>query len=416
MKTAHTAPPDFSTTTLPCGLRIVFERREAATVHCGFVVLAGTRHEDPADEGMAHFIEHLNFKGTARRRACHISNGLERVGGDLNAFTNKQDTTFTATVLRADFPRAVDLLSDIVFHSLYPQHEIDREVEVICDEIESYRDTPSDLIFDEFEAMLFPSHPLGRDILGRADRLRAYTTADARRFADRFYRPQNAVFYAYGDLQFSQIVRTLERHFSSFPTAHPTSPEQAPPPLQREGREQTVSRDTHQAHVLIGAQTFGGNDERRYALSLLNNILGGPGANSRLNMSLRERAGLVYSVDSSLSFYPDAGWWGVYFGCDAADVKRCRRKVSAELQRFIDRPLTPTQLAAAKKQLCGQMGIAADNAENRAIALGKTFAHYSRRYSIADLIEHVHAVTAADVQQVAASVYDPARLSTLVYL
>lgn len=425
------------TFTLPCGLRVICEHIVSPVIHCGYVVCAGTRHEDAADSGMAHFIEHLSFKGTERRRACHISNGLERVGGDLNAFTNKQETVYYAAVLRSDFRRAADLLTDIVFHSTYPQREIDREVEVICDEIESYKDSPADLIFDEFEAMLYAGHPLGRDILGQADRLRAYTTADARRFTSRYYRPTNAVFYVRGGIATYRVQAYLEKLWGEAPTNH-SAPSNLPPTGEAygasapspvggrvgEGAERAgeaagavrcVSRDTHQAHVLIGARTFGGHDDRRFPLMLLNNILGGPGMNSRLNLSLRERAGLVYSVDASLTTYPDTGWWGVYFGCDVADVARCRRLVERELRHFIEDLLTPVQLRAAQKQLCGQIGIAAENGENRALALGKTFAHYGTLYSPTELCHRLRTVTAEELQAVAAEVYDPTRLTTLIY-
>lgn len=407
----------FHTHTLPCGLRIIHEQRNSQVVYCGYVVLAGTRHEEAADSGMAHFLEHITFKGTERRRACHIINGLERVGGELNAFTTKQETVFTATVLKDDFKRAADLLTDIVFHSTYPQAEIDKEVEVICDEIDSYRDTPSDLIFDEFETLLYPDQPLGRDILGSPKRLRSYTTADARRFADRYYLPQNAVFYVYGDVPFLKIVRTLERLLPADDfigkTFLPISPQIPSPRLI--GTERRVERDTHQAHVLIGAPSFGGTDSRRYALILLNNILGGPGMNSRLNLSLREKSGLVYSVDAYLNTYPDTGFWNVYFGCDAHDVKRCCQLVRRELRRFVDNKLTPAQLLAAKKQLCGQIGISTEASESYANALGKTFAHYGTRRDIARITCALQEVTAEQIQQAAEIVYNPDRLTTLIY-
>ena len=413
--TDHNQPPRHQTATLPCGLRVVYEPSASGVVYCGYIVCAGTRHEAPADSGMAHFIEHLSFKGTERRRAFHISNGLERVGGDLNAFTNKQETVYYATVLRPHFGRAVDLLTDIVFHSVYPQREIDREVEVICDEIDSYNDSPSELIFDEFESMLFSGNPLGRDILGDAARLRSYTTADARRFVDRYYRPDNAVFYVRGDLDFGRVVKTLERCLPAAAPAVPLPEKPVTPVCRRVAEERVVERHTHQAHVLIGTQTYGGSDERRFGLMLLNNILGGPGMNSRLNMSLREHSGLVYSVDASLTTYPDAGAWGVYFGCDAHDVARCRRLVDKELRRLIDEPLTPVRLAAAKQQLCGQIGIACDNAENYALAVGKTFAHYNARYDVAALCQRLQTVTADELQAIAAEVYDPGCLTTLIY-
>lgn len=406
--------------TLPCGLRVIHEPSISQVLYCGYVVCAGTRHEDAADAGMAHFIEHISFKGTQRRRACHITNGLERVGGDLNAYTTKQETVYYATVLKDDFKRAADLLTDIVFHSTYPQAEIDKEVEVICDEIDSYKDSPSEIIFDEFEAMMYPGQPLGRDILGNAERLHEYTTADARRFAQRYYRPGNAAFYVYGDVPFTQIVRTLEKLLPasdfaempgfigenvSFSAPHPTTT----------ANEWVVEKSTHQAHVLVGGPTFGGTDPRRFAMVLLNNMLGGPGMNSRLNVSLREKAGLVYSIDAYLNTYPDTGFWNVYFGCDAHDVARCRRLLLRELRRFIEDSLSPVQLAAAKKQLRGQIGISTDASEGYALALGKTFAHYNRHRDIQALYRHIDAVTAEEVQRVAAEVYDENRLTTLIY-
>lgn len=405
-------------TTLSCGLRIIHEASASPVLYCGYVVCAGTRHEEKADVGMAHFIEHMTFKGTQHRRACHITNGLERVGGDLNAYTSKQETIYYATVLKEDFARAADLLTDIVFHSTYPQAEIDKEVEVICDEIDSYKDSPSELIFDEFESMMYPAQPLGRDILGCAERLRQYTTADAMRFVHRYYRPDNVIFYVYGDVPFSRIVRTLERllpatDYANLPSFTPiVTPQPQPQTMQN---ERVVARGTHQAHVLIGAPTFAGTDDRRFALIMLNNMLGGPGMNSRLNLSLREKAGLVYSVDAYLNTYPDTGFWNVYFGCDAHDVKRCQRLLMRELNRFIDQPLTTAQLNAAKKQLCGQIGISTDASEGYALALGKTYAHYHRHHSVTNIIEAIKSVSVEQIQQVAADVYATNHLTTLIY-
>lgn len=409
--------PLYHAHTLPCGLRIIHEPSASPVLYCGYVLLTGTRHEDEADSGMAHFIEHLSFKGTTHRRACHIVNGLERVGGDLNAYTTKQETVYYATVLKDDFKRAADLLTDIVFHSTFPQAEIDKEVEVICDEIDSYKDSPSEIIFDEFESLMYPGQPLGRDILGNAERLRQYTTADALRFTHRYYHPQNAVFYVYGDVPFAQIVRTLERLLPPTDFAAFTAPalSSIPPQPQITAQERIVSKGTHQAHVLIGAPTFAGTDARRFALLLLNNMLGGPGMNSRLSLSLREKVGLVYSIDSYLNTYPDTGFWNVYFGCDAHDVGRCRRLLLRELRRFIERPLSNSQLAAAKKQLCGQVVISTDAAESYALALGKTFAHYGTHRNVSALCSRIREITAADVQQVAAEIYADDRLTTLIY-
>lgn len=409
------------TATLSNGLRVIFEHKDSEVVYCGYVICAGTRHEEPADSGMAHFIEHMSFKGTERRRSYHINNGLERVGGDLNAFTNKQETVYYATVLREDFPRAVDILTDLVFRSTYPQTEIDKEVEVIADEIESYLDSPAELIFDDFEAMLFEGSPLGRDILGRAERLREYTTADARRFVDAHYRPDNAVFYVTGNLDWKRVLRELNRR--STPAAITGIPEISPSDIVPRSASvpvpstRIIEKGTHQAHVVVGAPTFGGREKskKRYALVLLNNILGGPGMNSRLNMSLREHAGLVYSIDSYLTTYPDAGWWCVYFGCDIDDVDRCLRLVRKELQNLATTPLSAARLSAAKKQIIGQLTIADNNAESYALALGKQFAHYNTQRSSAAIVEGIRAVTADDLLQLATEIYAADRISTLIY-
>lgn len=402
------------TATLANGLRIIHEACDSEVAYCGYVVLAGTRDEAPADSGMAHFLEHMSFKGTRRRRAFHLNACLERVGGDLNAYTNKQETVYHATVLRKDLGRAVDVLSDMVFASTYPQREIDREVEVICDEIDSFLDSPSDLVFDEFEALLFPGHPLGRDVLGNKERLRGYTTADARRFADRYYRPSNCVFFVYGNADFDRLVRRLEK----------LTPPDAP--QERAERQKTAipsvtadkvvrRRGTHQAHVVLGTRTFGGSDPRRFPMLLLNNLLGGPGMNSRLNRRLREQAGLVYSVDSYLYTYPDCGVWEVYFGCDEADVERCERLVRSEMRGFIEKSLSPTALRQAQNQLCGQIGVARDARAEHALALGKTYAWYGQLRDVDALCERIGRVTADEIRDTAREVFDPNRLLTLVY-
>ena len=200
---------EYNTFTLDNGLRVIHLPSDSNVVYCGFQIAAGTRNEEAGEEGLAHFCEHMTFKGTQRRNAMRVLNELERVGGDINAFTNKEDTVFYAAVLREHLPKAVDLLTDIVFHSTYPQHEIDKEVEVICDEIESYNDSPAELIYDEFENLLFEGHPLGHNILGNAERVRKFTTEDALRFARKYYTPENSIFFAYGDVEFEKLKNNV---------------------------------------------------------------------------------------------------------------------------------------------------------------------------------------------------------------
>lgn len=407
----------YNTHTLSNGLRVIHLASASPVVYCGFALRAGTRDELPGEEGLAHFCEHVTFKGTARRRPMQILNCLERVGGDLNAFTNKEDTVFYSALLREHLPRAVDLLADIVLHSTYPQAEIDKEVEVICDEIESYNDSPSELIYDQFENIVFSGHPLGHNILGTQERLRAYTTADALRFTGKHYRPENAVFFAYGDISFSRLVRLLERATSDFPAHAPLRERSLTTPVPPyTPREEAVSRGTHQAHVMTGSRGYDVNDGRRFTLYLMNNILGGPGMNARLNIALRERHGLVYTVDSSMVNYSDTGLWCAYFGCDPHDVTKCRRLVRRELDKMAEKPLSPTALAAAKRQIKGQIGVACDNRESFAIDFGRSYLHHGIEKDPARLMARVDEVTAEGIQAVAQDIFDKDRMTTLMFV
>ena len=401
--------------TLPDGLRIIHLPSTSPVVYCGYAVAAGTRDEEPGREGMAHFCEHTTFKGTVRRTAMQILNRLESVGGDLNAFTNKEDTVYYSAILKEHFPRAVELLTDIVFQSTYPQTEIDKEVEVICDEIESYNDSPAELIYDDFENAVFAGHPLGHNILGRAETLRTYTTDDALAFTKRFYRPENTVFFVSGDVDFNTVVRLLKRATAEFPSATPlidVTPTAVLPPYE----PKTIKHDrgTHQAHVMIGNRAYSATHPLRIPLYLLNNMLGGPGMNARLNVILRERRGLVYSVESSMVCYGDTGLWSVYFGCDPHDVNRCVRLVKGEFKRLMGKPLPEKTLAAAKRQIKGQLAVACDNNENFAIDFGKSFLHFGDEKDIEKLYQKIDAVTAEQIQQVAKEIFDKDSLATLV--
>lgn len=411
---------DYKTTTLSNGLRVIMLPSASPVVYCGYEVAAGTSDERPGEEGLAHFCEHVTFKGTARRTAMDVINSLETVGGELNAFTTKTDTVYYAAILREHLPRAVDLLSDIVFRSVYPQREIDKEVEVICDEIESYNDTPSDLIFDEFENLVFARTPLGHNILGTAERVRSFATEDALRFTRRLYRPDNAVFFASGDISFGRLVALLCEALGTCESASPAPKAEdaaAWPPFSNDCAGKTIRRHrhTHQAHVMVGRRGYPVAHPLRMALYLLNNILGGPGMNSRLNLSLRERNGLVYTVESTSINYARAGLWSVYFGCDHADVERCLALVRQELDAFVERPLTEEQLERARQQIKGQIALACDNRESFAIDFGKSFLHYGRERDIERLYRAIDAVTAADIQAVAKELFAPEGLTTLIY-
>ena len=414
----------YNTVMLPNGLRVIHCPSPSPVVYCGYAVNAGTRDELPGEEGMAHFCEHLTFKGTARRKPLQILNCLERVGGDLNAFTGKEDTVYHAAILHEHTARAVDLLTDIVFHSTYPQAEINKEVEVICDEIESYNDSPSELIYDEAENAVFAHCPLGHSILGEASQLRTYTTAHALAFTQRLYRPDNAVFFAYGDIPFTRLTAMLLRaHGLGAKAALQPCP--APATVaQRNRRPVAVApyspsvhvkeMSTHQTHVMLANRAYPVGDTRRIPLYLLNNILGGPGMNARLNLSLRERHALVYTVESFITSYADTGLWGLYFGCDPHDTARCLRLVRRELDRFMRQPLSPAQLKAAKRQIKGQIGVACDSRESFALDFAKVFLHYGLEKDVTALYGQIDAVTAQDIQQAAQDIFGEEKITRMI--
>lgn len=449
----------YNTYTLDNGLRIIHLPSDSKVVYCGYQINAGTRNEEPGEEGLAHFCEHVTFKGTERRKAWHILNCLESVGGDLNAYTNKEGTVYYSAILKEHIARAVDLLTDIVFHSVYPQAEIDKEIEVICDEIESYNDSPAELIYDEFENIIFKGSPLGHNILGTAEQVRSFKTEDALRFTRKLYRPDNAIFFAYGDIDFKKLVKlirkaladddsgkvaenaansvgklaeeklpqisqmtqisgdensiTTEKSVSSVKSVGPENY----PSVGKEIAGQTIvmQKNTHQAHVMIGTRAYDVNDSRRMPLYLLNNMLGGPGMNAKLNLALREHNGLVYTVESTMVAYGDTGIWSIYFGCDEHDVKRCLRLVRKELDKFMQKPLSEAQLKAAKKQIKGQVGVACDNRENFALDFGKSFLHYGWEKNVDRLYEQVDEITAEQIQAVAQELFDKDRLTTLIF-
>ena len=429
----------YNTYILDNGLRIIHLPSDSKVVYCGYQINAGTRNEEPGEEGLAHFCEHVTFKGTERRKAWYILNCLESVGGDLNAYTNKEGTVYYSAILKEHIARAVDLLTDIVFHSVYPQAEIDKEVEVICDEIESYNDSPAELIYDEFENIIFKGSPLGHNILGTAEQVRSFKTEDALRFTRKLYRPDNAIFFAYGDIDFNKLVRLLKKSFLSEERrvkseettfgdrreSQFNSPEaQAQFNIQHstfntqhsfEGQTIVMQKNTHQAHVMIGTLAYDVNDSRRMPLYLLNNMLGGPGMNAKLNLALREHNGLVYTVESTMVAYGDTGIWSIYFGCDEHDVKRCLRLVRKELDKFMQKPLSEAQLKAAKKQIKGQVGVACDNRENFALDFGKSFLHYGWEKNVDRLYEQVDEITAEQIQAVAQELFDKDRLTTLIF-
>ncbi|MDR1344000.1 MAG: insulinase family protein [Tannerellaceae bacterium] len=405
---------DLFTYTFSNGLRLIHMFSDSPVSYCGLAVNAGARDEEASEYGLAHFVEHMLFKGTGRRKAHHILNRMENVGGELNAYTSKEETFVYSIFMEEHFGRALELLCDIVFDSRFPRQEIEKEVDVILDEINTYRDSPSELIFDEFENMLFARHALGHNILGDEGSLPGFGTDSGLSFMERFYAPSNIVFFSMGRIRPDKIVRMAGK---VMPEGRPGAVHKRMPPGAIALQSERLRRDTHQTHVIMGGRSYGmyEGDERRIPLFVLNNILGGPGMNSRLNMSLRERHGLAYTVESSLTSYTDTGLAAVYFGTDPKNTDKAMALVGKELDAICRKRLSGSQLAAAKKQITGQLCVSGDNKESLFLGMGKQFLHHNRYRRLPSLLEKIDGVTAEDILEAANEVFAPHLLSSLIY-
>ena len=404
---------DYFSHILPNGLRIVHLPSASPVSYCGFAVNAGTRDEEMDEFGLAHFVEHMIFKGTEKRKSWHILNRMENVGGELNAYTTKEETFVYSIFMEEHFRRAFELLSDLVFHSQFPEQEIEKEVDVILDEINSYEDSPSELIFDEFENLLFDGHALGHNILGDEQSLLGFGSESGKSFMRRFYAPENMVFFSMGRIPFKKIVQMAESTLSDIAFPMAARNRTAPGELLPVSRQ--IHKDTHQAHVLIGGRAYSMHDEKRLPLFLLNNLLGGPGMNNRLNVSLREKNGLVYNVESNVTSYTDTGLASIYFGTDPKNKEKAIRLVYKELAKLREVKLTAPQLAAAKKQVIGQLGVSGDNREGLFLGLGKSFLHYNRYDTLPEVFAKVEKLTAGEIREVANEIFAPERLFSLIY-
>lgn len=403
----------YFTHSLANGLRIIHLPSDSPVSYCGFAINAGTRDERDDEFGLAHFVEHMLFKGTEKRKSLHILNRMENVGGELNAYTTKEDTFVYSIFMEEHYGRAFELLTDIVFHSRFPQHEIEKEIDVILDEINSYKDSPSELIYDEFENLLFNGHALGHNILGDEDSLIHFTSDSGRSFIGRYYLPSNMVFFSMGRKEMKSIINLAERLLGDMDTALPVNGRKSPEPIQPQYKR--IHKDTYQSHVLLGGRSYSMYDKKRDPLFLLNNMLGGPGMNSRLNLSLREKHGFVYNVESGITSYTDTGFTSIYFGTDARNTEKALTLVHKELKKLREVKLSATQLAAAKKQAVGQLGVSGDNKEGLFLALGKSFLHYNKYNTIPEVFARIEKVTADDLLEVANEVYSPANLSEMRY-
>lgn len=404
---------NYQSYTLNNGLRIVHKPCNGNVSYSGFIVNAGTRDENRDEFGMAHFVEHMLFKGTRKRRSFHIINRMENVGGDLNAYTNKEETVIYSIFMEEHFERAFELMSDLVFHSEFPQNEIDKETEVIIDEIHSYEDNPSELIFDEFENLIFADSQIGHNILGEESLLKTFDTKKTKSFVGKHYNPANIVFFSVGKTDFRKIVRYAEKYLSGISNSDPVINRITPQSIPTCNKIE--NKDTFQTHVLIGSRSYSLHDPKRKTLNLLNNILGGPGMNSRLNISLREKKGYVYNVESSTTTYTDSGLFSIYFGCDKRNTDKCITLVNKELKKLREIKISSSQLHAAKKQLIGQIGVSGDNKENIALSLGKSYLHYNHYNTLEEKFAGIEAISAENIIDVANEILDESNLFSLIY-
>ncbi|MDR0661271.1 MAG: insulinase family protein [Prevotellaceae bacterium] len=396
------------------GIRIVHLQTPLAAAYCGLTINTGTRDELDNEHGLAHFLEHLLFKGTKKRKGYHINNRLESVGGELNAFTGKEETVIHAAILSSDFAKALDLIADVSFNSIFPEAEIRKEREVIFDEINSYKDSPSELIFDDFEEYIFPNCSLGRNILGDKKSLKHFYSIDLHRFVSRNYSTEQMVISSVGKISFKRVVKLVERYFSSF-SIQPKQQDRIPPPAYKPFCK-TINKNTYQTHCVIGNRAYQLADERSAALTLLMNILGGPLSNSRLNTSLREKYGLAYNVEASYTPYQDTGLFNIYFGTSKAALDNSINAVMAELKKLRTDKLTTLQLHRAKKQMIGQLIIANESPEQLMLTMGKSLLSLNRIDTIEESLAKIHAVTPEMLFDIANELFDINQLSTLTYM
>lgn len=404
----------FKTGILKNGLRWIHQEVRSPTGHIGLIIQAGSRDESPEEEGLAHFIEHLLFKGTKKRKAFHIISRIEDVGGELNAYTGKEETTLYASFLREHYERSMELIFDIVQNATFPDREIPKEKEVILDEIDSYRDSPSELIFDEFDSLLYPDHPLGRNILGSEKSVKSFSKEQVINFVKRNYTPERAVLSSVGGINHSEFERLADRHASNWKGEMDIHSRTTPFVSKSEIKH--VKKEIHQSHIIIGGEGISIHDKDYTAIVLLNNLLGGPSMNSRLNLNIRERHGIAYQIESFINSYNDSGIWGIYAGTDLETIDRCHRLIMKELTLLRDKKLGILQFSKAKTQLLGQMALAQESNVNMMTSLGKSLLVYNRVDTFKEIVTKVDALKISQIQELAQQIFSSHEMSELRYV
>ncbi|MBR1798760.1 MAG: insulinase family protein [Bacteroidales bacterium] len=399
--------------TLDNGVKVILSPSDSKVTYSGVYINVGARDEQGLDEGIAHFIEHSIFKGTTHRKAYHILNRIDGVGGELNAFTTKEETCIYASSLSQHLERCIELFSDILFYSTFPDKEIEKEQDVVLEEINSYSDSPSELIYDQYEELAFAGHSLSHNILGSKRNVRHFTPQQIRRFMAGRYVPQRMVVSVVGNINFDDLVKMCEKHFGHHEQQASVIDRSTHPQFQIFDKQ--VNRHTHQAHLLTGCEAPNIYSNQRAAFSLINNILGGPAMNSWLNVSIRERYGFCYTIESQYVPFSDTGLFYIYAGIDHESVDKTRMLVAEQLRRIAETPLTPTQLRQAKLQMIGQMAITNDTGLNEMQSIGKAYLNYDKVDSLEEMATDINSLSASDIQNVAQQYFSPALFSTLTY-
>lgn len=400
--------------TLSNGIRVVHRQIDRPVAHLGFLVAAGSRDEREEEQGLAHYIEHCLFKGTQKRKAYHILSRMEDVGGELNAFTSKEETVIHSSFLSADYPRAVELIADIAFRSTFPRKECEKEKEVIIDEIHSYKDNPSESIFDDFEELIFPDHGLGRNILGTIESVKSLKVQQIKAFLTRNYSPDRMVFSSVGKISGQKLQKLLEREISQADISFGSKRDLlAPPPFKPIRQEQ--QRSGYQTHVVMGCRAYEARHHLMRPLALINNILGGPGMNSRLNLNIRERYGFTYHLESFYQPYLDSGLFGIYLGTDPGTADRTINLVEKELKKLRDRKLGVLQLSKAKKQILGQFAMAQENNGALMLSFGKSLLFHNYIESFEEIVADVEKLSTELLLEVANDILRPENFSRLIY-
>jgi predicted Zn-dependent peptidase len=404
----------YETFTLDNGIRLIHTRVPSLVAHLGLIMGTGSRDELDHEHGMAHFFEHMVFKGTRKRKAYHILSRMEDVGGEINAYTTKEETCVYASFMREYYGRAMELLEDILFHSTFHQKEIGREKEVIIDEINSYFDSPGELIFDDFEEQLYKGQSIGRNILGSPESLSRFKQENLLRFVSHNYHTDEMVICSVGNISFPRLIKRIEKYFGQVPFK--SRNQKRPGILPYEPADVTVKKDTYQAHCIIGNMAYDLNDDRRLGLHLLNNMIGGPGLNTRLNMTLREKNGYSYHTESHYSPYSDTGILSVYFSGDKCKLEQSKKVVMKEFSKLREKRLGTLQLSRAKRQLMGQIAISAENHETLMLSMAKSYLVYNKFDDLKEISIKIDRITAEEIMEIANEVLDRVNLSSLTYI